>query len=125
MFDARKGWGRNSGYARQALVVEDDKDICELVRIVLRAEEFDVHLAYDGETGLNMAYEKPYNLIILDLMLPKLDGWEICRRLRKNQATRSTPIIMLTAKSEEEDKVLGLEVGADDYITKPFRPRSF
>lgn len=113
------------GYARQALVVEDDKDICELVRIVLRAEEFDVHLAYDGETGLNMAYEKPYNLIILDLMLPKLDGWEICRRLRKNQATRSTPIIMLTAKSEEEDKILGLEVGADDYITKPFRPREF
>ena len=73
---------------------------------VLRAEEFDT-LAYDGETGLNMAYKKPHNLIILDLMLPKLDGWEICRRLRQNQATRSS--IMLTAKSEEEDKILDLK----------------
>jgi len=64
-------------------------------------------------------------LIILDLMLPKLDGWEICRRLRQNSATRSIPIIMLTAKGEEEDKVLGFQIGADDYITKPFRPREF
>ncbi len=111
--------------SRHALVIEDDNDICELVRIVLRAEDFNVDIAYDGQEGLQMAFEKQYNLIILDLMLPKLDGWEICRRLRENPATRGIPIIMLTAKGEEEDKVLGFEVGADDYITKPFRPREF
>ena len=110
---------------RQALVVEDDNDICELVRIVLRAESFEVDLAHDGQQGLELALQNPYNLIVLDLMLPKRDGWEICRRLRQNPGTRSTPIIMLTAKSEETDKVRGLEVGADDYITKPFRPREF
>lgn len=109
----------------QALVVEDDNDICELVRIVLRAESFNVDIAHDGQVGLKMASEKVYHLIILDLMLPLLDGWEVCRRLRQNSATRSTPIIMLTAKTEEEDQVRGLEVGADDYITKPFRPREF
>ncbi len=112
-------------YARQALVIEDDNDICELVRIVLRAEDFAVDIACDGQQGLDMAFEKQYNLIVLDLMLPKIDGWEVCRRLRQNSATRSTPIIMLTAKTEEKDKVTGLEVGADDYITKPFRPREF
>jgi DNA-binding response OmpR family regulator len=112
-------------YIRQALVVEDDNDICELVRIVLRAESFSVDIACDGQIGLAMALEKQYSLIILDLMLPKLDGWEICRSLRENSATRSVPIIMLTAKGEEEDKVTGLEAGADDYITKPFRPREF
>lgn len=112
-------------HARQALVIEDDNDICELVRIVLRAEDFDVDIAYEGEEGLQKAFKKQYSLIILDLMLPKLDGWEICRRLRENSGTRSIPIIMLTAKGEEEDKVLGFEVGADDYITKPFRPREF
>ncbi|EEG77171.1 response regulator transcription factor [Dethiobacter alkaliphilus] len=111
--------------ARQALVVEDDSDISELVRIVLRAEDFAVDVAHDGQKGLEMAITKPYNLIILDLMLPTLDGWEICRRLRDTAATRSTPIIMLTAKNEESDKVLGLQVGADDYLTKPFRPREF
>ena len=109
----------------RALVVEDDNDICELVRIVLRAESFSVDIAHDGQAGLEMTSEKVYSLIVLDLMLPLLDGWEICRRLRQNPDTRSTPIIMLTAKSEEEDKVRGLEVGADDYITKPFRPREF
>ncbi|MEW5921474.1 MAG: response regulator transcription factor [Bacillota bacterium] len=110
---------------RQALVVEDDNDICELVRIVLRAEDFEVDIAHDGQEGLDRASQKPYSLIVLDLMLPELDGWEICRRLRQNPGTRSTPIIMLTAKSQEADQVLGLEVGADDYITKPFRPREF
>lgn len=110
---------------RHALVVEDDNDICELVRIVLRAEDFSVDIAQDGLMGLDMASKKTYSLIVLDLMLPSLDGWELCRRLRQKSDTRSTPIIMLTAKSEEADKVLGLEVGADDYITKPFRPREF
>ncbi|MGI6575541.1 MAG: response regulator transcription factor [bacterium] len=108
-----------------ALLVEDDIDICELVRIILRAENFALELAHDGRTGLELAQSKSYNLIILDLMLPQLDGWEICRQLRQNPETRSVPIIMLTAKGEEKDKVLGLELGADDYITKPFRPREF
>lgn len=110
---------------RHALVVEDDDDISELVRIVLRSEDFVVDIANDGQMGLEMAIAKPYNLIILDLMLPTLDGWEICRRLRAASSTRSTPIIMLTAKNEESDKVLGLQMGADDYLTKPFRPREF
>lgn len=111
--------------ARRALVVEDDDDISELVRIVLRAENFDVQIVHDGQQGLEVALENSYSLIVLDLMLPRLDGWEICRRLRQNPDKRSTPIIMLTAKAEESDKVKGLEVGADDYITKPFRPREF
>jgi DNA-binding response OmpR family regulator len=116
---------RNLETQRHALVVEDDHDICELVRIILRAEDFTVDFAHNGQVGLDMASAKPYNLIILDIMLPGLDGWEVCRRLRKNSATRSTPIIMLTAKSEEADQVHGLDVGADDYLTKPFRPREF
>ncbi len=111
--------------ARQALVVEDDNDIGELVRIVLRAEAFEVDLAHDGQEGLDLAMQKHYHLIVLDLMLPKVDGWEVCRRLRQHPQTRSTPMIMLTAKGEEADKVRGLEAGADDYITKPFRPREF
>jgi DNA-binding response OmpR family regulator len=110
---------------RHALIVEDDNDICELVRIVLRAEDFTVDFAHDGNQGLDMASTRPYSLIILDVMLPGLDGWEICRRLRDNLATRSIPIIMLTAKSQETDKVHGLDAGADDYLTKPFRPREF
>jgi DNA-binding response OmpR family regulator len=111
--------------AQKVLLVEDDPDICELVRIILRSENFEVEFAHDGRSGLEKIHQNPYDLIILDLMLPKVDGWEICRRLRQNPASRSTPIIMLTAKGEEKDKVYGLELGADDYITKPFRPREF
>jgi len=110
---------------KHALLIEDDIDICELLRIILRSESFQVDIAHDGLEGLRLARAHAYNIIILDLMLPELDGWEVCRQLRSDSSTRSIPIIMLTAKGEESDKVLGLELGADDYITKPFRPREF
>lgn len=113
------------GPAQRALIVEDDADICELVRIVLRADNFALDMVHDGQTGLEKALSTSYDLIILDLMLPRLDGWQICRQLRSHTQTRGVPIVMLTAKGEETDKVLGLELGADDYITKPFRPREF
>lgn len=111
--------------SQKTLLVEDDNDICELLRIVLRSEAISVDIARDGHSGLNMAFNNSYDLIILDLMLPQVDGWEICRKLRQNPSTRSIPIIMLTAKGEEKDRVLGLELGADDYIAKPFSPREF
>ena len=107
----------------RALLVEDDQDICELVKIILRTESFDVDIEYDGDSGSRSALNNEYDIIILDIMLPGLDGWEICKKLRDNPSTKSTPIIMLTAKSEESDRVTGLEIGADDYITKPFSPR--
>ncbi len=108
---------------QRALLVEDDHDVCELVRIVLRSENYAVDFAHDGSTGLRTALDNNYDLIILDLMLPEIDGWEICKQLRENASTRGIPIIMLTAKGEEKDKVLGLEIGADDYVAKPFSPR--
>lgn len=108
---------------QHALLVEDDHDICELVRIILRAESFNIDIIHEGKAGLESALHNPYDIIILDIMLPGIDGWEICRQLRANPKTRSVPIIMLTAKGEESDRVSGLELGADDYITKPFSPR--
>ena len=99
------------------LIVDDDKNICELIRLYLEKDRFNTVIAYDGKQALSLvATEKP-DLILLDIMMPKLDGWQVCREIRKNY---STPIIMLTAKGEVFDKVLGLELGADDYITKPF-----
>jgi DNA-binding response OmpR family regulator len=103
------------------LIIEDDPDIIKLVEIHITDLGFELERASDGQTGLTKAIEKDYALIILDLMLPELDGLEVCKRLRRED-TR-TPILMLTAKSEELDKVLGLELGADDYITKPFSVR--
>ena len=108
---------------KKALVVEDDASIADLVEIHLTDLEFKVDKIDHGKEGLKKALEIPYDLIILDLMLPGMDGLEICRQLRIEKVT--TPIIMLTAKSEEIDKVLGLETGADDYITKPFSIREF
>ena len=104
--------------ARQVLVIEDDEDIAKLVKLQLTELSCAVKLAYDGIVGLAEAESRPYDLIILDLMLPGVDGLEICRRLRAK--SRYTPILMLTAKSTELDRVLGLEMGADDYLTKPF-----
>ncbi len=106
---------------RKILVVEDDRDIARLVELHLQDLGCEVHLASNGTAGLEKAAARPYDLIILDLMLPGLDGLEICRRLRAGP--RYTPILMLTAKSAEVDRVLGLEVGADDYLTKPFSIR--
>jgi two-component system, OmpR family, alkaline phosphatase synthesis response regulator PhoP len=108
---------------RIILVVEDEKDIRELVRFHLEQEGYAVREAETGESGLTViAAERPA-LVILDLMLPGIDGLEVCRRLRGAEATRTLPVIMLTAKAAELDRVLGLEFGADDYVTKPFSPR--
>jgi two-component system alkaline phosphatase synthesis response regulator PhoP len=105
---------------KNILVVEDEKDIIEVLRYYLEKENYRLHVAEDGFTALDIAEKVVPNLIILDLMLPKLDGHEVCRRLRADERLREIPIIMLTAKAEEADKIKGLELGADDYVTKPF-----
>ncbi|WP_297096194.1 response regulator transcription factor [uncultured Draconibacterium sp.] len=102
----------------KALIIEDDKDISELVAIHLADMDLEVDKAFDGKDGLMKALNNPYRFILLDLRLPLMDGFEICKRLRMEKV--NTPILMLTSKSEEIDKVLGLEMGADDYISKPF-----
>ena len=105
------------------LVIDDEKDLIEMVRYNLAKEGYDVIAAMDGEAGLDLAIRHGADVIVLDLMLPGMDGLEVCRRLRGNSRTQSVPLIMLTAKAEEADRVVGLEVGADDYLTKPFSPR--
>ena len=105
------------------LIVEDEMNIRQLVRYNLEKDGFQIFEAADGLQGLKLAkIEKP-DLVLLDLMLPEMDGLEVCRMLKGNPSTAALPIIMLTAKSEEIDKVIGLELGADDYMTKPFSPR--
>ncbi len=99
------------------LVVDDEKNICELLGLYLRKDNYEVEYAYDGEMALNRFVSFSPDLILLDIMLPIKDGWEVCREIRK---TSSVPIIMVSAKGETIDKILGLELGADDYITKPF-----
>lgn len=99
------------------LIVDDDLNICELLRLYLEKEGFETVVANDGEQAVDLALKKQPDLILLDIMLPKLDGWQVCREIRK---TMDTPIIMITAKGEVFDKILGLELGADDYVTKPF-----
>lgn len=105
------------------LVVDDEKDILRLVAYNLTQEGFDVMTAENGEDALSMIKQNPFNLVLLDLMMPGIQGMELCKILKSSDETSFLPIIMLTAKSEELDKVLGLEMGADDYITKPFSPR--
>lgn len=105
------------------LVVDDEEDILELVRYNLAREGYTVVCAASGEAALKTTASDPVDLIILDLMLPGIDGLEVARRLRQNSGTKETPIVMLTAKGEEADIVTGLELGADDYVTKPFSPR--
>ena len=107
--------------SRKILVIEDNRDLVRLLEIHLRDNSYHVSLAFDGDTGLAKAESEKFDLIILDLMLPGMDGLEICRRLRNRGAY--TPILMLTSKSSEIDRVLGLEIGADDYVTKPFSIR--
>jgi DNA-binding response OmpR family regulator len=103
------------------LIIEDEESILMALTDDLGLEGYEIETARDEPKGLEMAKEKGHDLIILDIMLPKMDGFELCRQLR--QAGVGTPILMLTAKSQEIDKVLGLELGADDYVTKPFSPR--
>ncbi len=104
-------------------MVDDEKDIIELVSYNLEKEGFKVISATDGEKALESVSSEEPEIIILDLMLPGIDGLDVCRELKRNDQTSSIPIIMLTAKGEESDIVIGLELGADDYITKPFSPR--
>jgi phosphate regulon transcriptional regulator PhoB len=108
---------------KSVLVVEDEKDILELISYYLRKEDFDVTACSDGEKALGLVRNNNYNLMILDLMLPGIHGMELCRMLKSDERTSSLPIIMVTAKSDDYDKVHGLETGADDYITKPFNPQ--
>ncbi len=99
------------------LIIDDDKNICELVALYLKKEGYEVIYTYDGHSGIRMFEESKPNLIILDIMMPGMDGWEVCRTIKK---ASTVPIVMLSAKGETFDKVLGLELGADDYIVKPF-----
>ena len=105
------------------LVIDDEKDLIELVRYNLEKEGFLVRGARDGESGLSAAIKELPDLVVVDLMLPGVDGLDVCRALRFDKRTARIPIIMLTAKSAESDRILGLELGADDYVTKPFSPR--
>jgi phosphate regulon transcriptional regulator PhoB len=105
------------------LVIDDEKDLIELMRYNLEKDGFLVSSAQDGESGLSMALKDTPDLIVVDLMLPGVDGLDVCRTLRSDKRTARIPIIMLTAKSAESDRILGLELGADDYVTKPFSPR--
>ena len=105
------------------LIIEDEPDIVELLEYNLAREGYRVLSARDGEGGLEQARSRAPDLVLLDLMLPGMDGLEVCRELRSGRGTSSLPVIMLTAKSEESDVVIGLGVGADDYIAKPFSPR--
>lgn len=106
--------------AAPILIIEDDKNTARLVQTYLEREGFATLLAHDGKTGLEIARRQKPLFVILDLMLPGLDGWEICRRLRKET---NVPILMLTARQEEIDRIMGLSLGADDYVVKPFSPR--
>jgi len=105
------------------LIVEDEKDIVKMLEYNLKKEGFRTISAQDGEDALEYAIREHPDLIILDLMLPGMDGLEVCKELKKETKTALIPIIMLTAKAQESDKVVGLELGADDYVTKPFSPR--
>ena len=102
------------------LIVDDEQDIVELLSYNLEKERFSIVKAYDGEAALALVRSEKPDLMILDLMLPKMNGLDVCKAVRRNPETANLPIIMLTAKGEEIDKIIGLEVGADDYITKPF-----
>ncbi len=108
---------------KRILVVDDEEDILELVRYNLVKDDFDVHCVSSGEAALKAARSQPFDLVVLDLMLPGMDGLEVARILKTEEKTQDLPIVMLTARGEESDVVTGLELGADDYITKPFSPR--
>jgi DNA-binding response OmpR family regulator len=105
------------------LVVEDEADVAEMIRYNLGKEGYDVRLAGNGTDALRLAKEAKPDVILLDIMVPQLNGWEICRRLKQDRETVAIPVIMVTGRVEEGDKVLGFEMGADDYVTKPFSPR--
>ncbi len=105
------------------LIIEDERDIVELLSYNLEQEGYTIFFSTSGEEALTMVQQKNPDLILLDLMLPGVDGLDVCRHLKRNETTRNIPIIMLTAKSEDSDVITGLEMGADDYIPKPFSPK--
>jgi two-component system, OmpR family, phosphate regulon response regulator PhoB len=105
------------------LLIEDERDLCDVLSYNLQREGYDTLVAHDGQEGLRKAQMQLPDLVILDLMLPRLDGLEVCRQIRAGKQTRTIPIIMLTAKGEETDQVVGFSVGADDYVVKPFSPK--
>ncbi|MFA5118575.1 MAG: response regulator [Candidatus Omnitrophota bacterium] len=105
------------------LIVDDEKDIVRMLEYNLKKEGFRVLSTFDGESALSLACQEHPDLIILDLMLPGIDGFEVCRQLKKKDATAAIPLVMVTAKGQETDKIVGLELGADDYVTKPFSLR--
>ncbi|MFZ5906478.1 MAG: response regulator [Nitrospirota bacterium] len=108
---------------KRILIIEDEADLVELIAYNLKKEGFAVESSSDGDDALKKIRKEPYDLLILDLMLPGIQGMELCRIVRSDPKTARTPIIMLTAKGEEIDRILGLEMGADDYMAKPFSPR--
>jgi two-component system, OmpR family, alkaline phosphatase synthesis response regulator PhoP len=118
-----KLWHWISAVYKKILIVEDDSDLVKLLKYNLEKEGFRVNYATDGSVALAEARRDPPDLVILDLMLPGLDGLEVCRQLRRNDRFLRTPVLMLSARSEEADRVVGLELGADDYVTKPFSTR--
>ncbi|MBU1206696.1 MAG: response regulator transcription factor [Proteobacteria bacterium] len=109
--------------AKKIFIIEDEKDIRDLLEYYLKREGYEVQSAKDGDLGLQRIRKERFDLILLDLMLPQMDGLEVCRIIRSSPQTANLPIVMLTAKGEEADRIVGLEIGADDYITKPFSPR--
>jgi len=109
--------------AETILIVDDEQNIVDLARMYLQKDGFRVKSASEGAAALEMIDRSPPALMVLDLMLPKVDGWEVCRRVRASQTYGDLPIIMLTARDDDIDKIVGLELGADDYLTKPFNPR--
>jgi phosphate regulon transcriptional regulator PhoB len=109
--------------AQRVLIVEDEPDIRDLLVFHLEREGYQVTKSRSGVEALRLAQASPPDLVLLDLMLPEMDGLEVCRRLRRDPATQAVPIVMLTARGDEVDRVLGLELGADDYVVKPFSPR--
>jgi len=112
-----------SGSGKKILVIEDEKDVADLLALNLRKAGFRISVAADGVNGLQKAREDRPDFIVLDLMLPRMPGLEVCKILRSDPSTSQIPILMLTAKADEVDRIVGLEFGADDYVTKPFSPR--
>ena len=113
----------SAGRAHRVLVVEDEPDVAEMIRYNLEKEGYEVRLSGNGTDAIRVAKEARPDVVLLDIMVPHLNGWEICRRLKQDRDTAPIPVIMVTGRTEEGDKVLGFEMGADDYVTKPFSPR--
>ena len=120
LLSSNRGCSVSASALPTILVADDEKNIVQLAKLYLANEGYRVEVAYNGREALEKAAEVQPALVVLDLMMPEIDGWEVCRRLRQRGRT---PVIMLTAKSDDVDKIVGLEMGADDYITKPFNPR--